>query len=80
MRQTPHVHMVYVCLLTVPPIALGACSMVLGKLKFFTNVFVCHSMSGLKVSLDIHTKATPFYKDPVYLLTRCIMALQLCMC
>jgi hypothetical protein len=22
-RQTPHVHMVYVCLLTVPPIALG---------------------------------------------------------
>ena len=29
MRQTPHVHMVYVPLLTVPPIALGAWSMAL---------------------------------------------------
>ena len=29
MRQTPHVHMVYVRLLTVPPIALGAWSMAL---------------------------------------------------
>ena len=28
-RQTPHVHMVYVRLLTVPPIALGAWSMAL---------------------------------------------------
>ena len=29
MRQTPHVHMVYVRLLTVPPIALGVWSMAL---------------------------------------------------
>ena len=29
MRRTPHVHMVYVRLLTVPPIALGAWSMAL---------------------------------------------------
>ena len=29
MRQTPRVHMVYVRLLTVPPIALGAWSMAL---------------------------------------------------
>ena len=42
-RQTPHVHMVYVCLLTVPPIALGAWSMVLGKLKSysFSLMFLC---------------------------------------
>ena len=29
MRQTPHVHMVYFRLLTVPPIALGVWSMAL---------------------------------------------------
>ena len=29
MRQTPHVNMVYVSLLTVPPIAMGAWSMAL---------------------------------------------------
>ena len=67
MRQTPHFHMVYVLLLTVPPIALGAWSMALVLLQppeYYNPRRACAARVTVRNFISLSVCLLPRYLPP----------------